>query len=135
MGPRGCPETLARNYRYTLRFPRRVQIPRWSVFTARQKPNPWLQFSPFKVGFVVCIREYAQVFEQVLRFSPVSIIPPVIHVHTRHGRCINNATYIVIKQHPRNTRRRKRTMCRKSFHRISLSGLRIVLEQTDRLIR
>jgi len=35
----------------------------------------------FKVGFVVCIRAYSQVSEQVLRFSPVSIVPPMIHVH------------------------------------------------------
>jgi hypothetical protein len=52
-----------------------------------------------------------------------------------HGRCINSATYIVIEQHPRNIRRRKCKMWRKSLHRTSLSGLRIVSEQSATLIR
>jgi len=41
---------------------------------------------------------------------------------------------IVIKQNPRNTWRRKRKICRKSLHTTSLSGLRTVLEQTERLV-
>jgi hypothetical protein len=48
---------------------------------------------------------YGQLFLQVLRFSPVSVIPPIIRAHSFicHQRYTDPATDSVIKQHPKTS--------------------------------
>jgi len=57
--------------------------------TAEERVQP----SPFHVGFVVDQVQLMPVYIPALRFSPVSIIPPVIHVHLSiyRRRCIISA--------------------------------------------
>jgi hypothetical protein len=65
------------------------------TFTASSKAVPWLKrlvaglsprrpgFAPgsIHVGFMVDSVALGQVFLRVLRFSPVNIIPPLLHIH------------------------------------------------------
>ena len=45
--------------------------------------RPGFDPSPVRVRFVVGKEALGQVFIQVLRFSPVSIIPSMLHTHLR----------------------------------------------------
>ena len=55
-----------------------AQVLSYWFFSLKARSNPW----PVQVGFLVDEVALGQMFLQVYRFSPVSIIPPVLHAHS-----------------------------------------------------
>ena len=56
-------------------------------------------FQWLRVGFVVDEVALGQILPPVLQFSPVSIIPPLLHTHLfiSHRRCIISAIDSIVK--------------------------------------
>jgi hypothetical protein len=66
---------------------------------------------PVHVGFVMKNVALVQVCLSELRFSPVSIIPPLLHIHVSlvyHRRYIILATDSIVKQNTRLVRQKKK---------------------------
>ena len=72
------------------------------IQAANFRPANWLQISqqpPIRMGFMVDKKAMGEDYFCVLRFSPVNIIPPLLHTQLfiHHRRYTNLTTHIVIK--------------------------------------